>query len=62
MSRYDDPEYMLRRVITHTVHARTLIHAAARHFIGNNEQRIEEARELIEESIGLLKKVLDKTG
>ena len=61
MSKYDDPEYLLRRVITHTVHARTLIHAATRHFIGNNQQRIEEARELIEESVELLKKVLDKT-
>lgn len=56
----DTPEYMLRRVITKIVHARTLITAVDKGFIGNNEQRTEEARELMTEAREILRKVLDK--
>ncbi len=57
MAKYDDSEYLLRRVITHSTHARTLIHAVRRNFIGDQQKRMSEALEKIDESIGYLEKV-----
>lgn len=59
MAKYDDPEYLLRRVITHSTRARTLIHAVRHDYIGDKSKRRAEADELITEAIGYLKKVLD---
>lgn len=53
----DTPEYMLQRVITKTVHARTLITAVNKGFIGNQEQRKKEAFSLLAECDEILYEV-----
>jgi len=58
-SKYDDPEYMMRRVITHSTRVRTLLTAIRVPFVGDKTKRVAEAQELVWESITYLNKVSD---
>jgi len=58
-SKYDDPEYMMRRVITHSTRARTLLTAIRVPFVGDIKKWRAEAEELVWESITYLNKVSD---
>ena len=55
-SKYDDPEYMMRRVITHSTRIRTLLTAIRVPFVGDVKKRREEA-DLVNEALAYLHKV-----
>jgi len=57
--KYNDPEYMMRRVITHSTRIRTLLTAIRVPFVGDIKKRRDEAEELVWESLTYLNKVSD---
>ena len=58
-NKYDDPEYMMQRVITHSTRIRTLLTAIRVPFVGPKTKRLEEARDLVHEASTYLHKVSD---